>query len=88
MLHDPRLTKAYLIVNALDECNHGLKQLLSLITKTASLLTQVKWILSSRERPDIKQQLATNKAGLRLSLKVNVELVSQAISTYINYKVS
>jgi len=88
MLHDPRLTEAYLIVDALNECDHGLEQLLSLITKTASSSTQVKWILSSQERPDIKQQLATNKAGLGLSLEVNAELVSQAIGTYINYKVS
>lgn len=88
MLHDPRLTEVYLVVDALDECDHGLEQLLSLITETASSSTKVSWILSSRERPDIEQQLATETAGLRLSLEVNAESVSQAIGTYIDYKVS
>ncbi len=37
MLSDPRLTDAYLVVDALDECETGLTLLLDLITKTASV---------------------------------------------------
>lgn len=88
MLHDPRLAEAYLIIDALDECDEGLYQLLSLITETASSSTQVKWIVSSRERLDIEQQLAADEAGIKISLEVNTELVSQAIGAYIEYKVS
>lgn len=88
MLRDPRLTKAYLIVDALDECDYGLEQLLSLITETSLSSTRVKWILSSRERPDIEQQLAADKAGLRFSLEVNAELVSQTIGAYIDDRIS
>jgi hypothetical protein len=32
--------------------------------------------------------LAVDDAGVRLSLEVNAELVSQAVDTYIDYKVS
>ena len=89
MLRDSRLTEAYLIVDALDECETGLPQLLDLITQTAQApSTRVKWILSSRDRPDIEQQLTLVDAGVRLSLEVNAELVSQAIDKYIDYKVS
>jgi hypothetical protein len=88
MLHDPRLTEAYLIVDALDECDKGLELLLRLIIETASSLTPVKWIVSSRERPDIEQQLAADEAGIKLSLEMNAVLVSQAIGAYIDYKVS
>jgi hypothetical protein len=48
MLYDPRLTKAYLTVDALDECETGLDQLLALIIETASTpSSRAKWIVSS-----------------------------------------
>jgi hypothetical protein len=88
MVCDPKLTEAYLIIDALDECNTDLKQLLNLIIETTSSSIHVKWIVSSRERPDIEQQLAAGETGMKLSLEVNAELVSQAIGAYIEYKVS
>ena len=88
MLHDPRLGEVFLVVDALDECDQGLGQLLSLIVETASSASQVKWIISSRDRPDIEQQLAADEAGMKLSLEVNAELVTRAIRTYIDFKVS
>jgi NACHT domain len=57
MLQDPRLTAAYLAIDALDECDVGLPQLLDLITQTASVQsTCVKWIVSSRNRFDVEQR--------------------------------
>jgi NACHT domain len=51
MLQDPRLTTAHLAVDALDECEVGLAQLLGLIIQTVSVQsTCVKWIVSSRYR--------------------------------------
>ena len=51
MVQDPKLTTAYLVVDALDECEVGLSQLLDLITWTVSLQrTGIKWIVSSRNR--------------------------------------
>jgi hypothetical protein len=48
MLYDPRLTEAYLTVDALDECETGLDQLLAFIIETASTpSSRAKWIVSS-----------------------------------------
>jgi len=89
MLQDSKLIVAYLVVDALDECEAGLPRLLGLITHLASAPpTQVKSIVSSGERLDIEQNLGLDDTGMRLSLEVNAKLVSRAISTYIDYKVS
>src|SRR5467141_146475 len=57
MVQDPKLTAAYLVVDALDECEEGLPQLLDLITSTVSAQSCIKWIVSSRNRDDIEQWL-------------------------------
>jgi hypothetical protein len=89
MLQDPRLTTTCLIIDALDECETGLPQLLELITKTTlASSTGVKWIVSSRNRPDIDQRLALGDARVRLSLELNAKYVSHAVDVYIDHKVS
>jgi hypothetical protein len=56
MVQDPKLTVAYLVVDALDECTENLPELLKLITWTLSAQpTRVKWIVCSRNRDDIEQ---------------------------------
>lgn len=89
MLQDPRLTTTYLIVDALDECETGLPELLKLITETAvASSTGVKWIVSSRDRPDIDKRLALGDVRVRLSLELNAEYVSHAVDVYIDHKIS
>lgn len=89
MLQDPRLTTTCLIIDALDECQTGLPQLLELITETAQASsTGVKWIVSSRYRPDIDQRLALGNTCVRLILELNAEHVCHAIDMYIDHKVS
>jgi ATP/maltotriose-dependent transcriptional regulator MalT len=58
MLQDPRLTRVYLVVDALDECDLGLSELLNLIVQNMS--SRVKWLVSSRNRPDIEEYLKIN----------------------------
>ena len=53
MLHDPMLRGTYVIVDALDECETGLPRLLEFISHNAYTSHHVKWIVSSRNRPDI-----------------------------------
>lgn len=85
-----RSNTVYLIVDALDECEIGLPQLLDLIDQTSSLSKRIKWIVSSRNRPDIERKLRVDVSRLRLSLelKENAECVSQAVDTYIRHSVS
>ncbi|KAI1330214.1 NACHT domain-containing protein [Xylariaceae sp. FL0255] len=86
MLRDPELREqnVYLVVDALDECTTDLRQLLDLITDT-SQSTRAKWLVSSRNWPQIEEQL--RGVAQRLSLELNAESVSAAIDSYITYKV-
>ncbi|PWI65088.1 hypothetical protein PCL_07387 [Purpureocillium lilacinum] len=89
MLKDPSLARAYLVIDALDECETDLQRLLKLIVQNTSA-SRVKWIVSSRNRPDIEHELKPNNTQTRLSLelKANAEHVSHAVRVFINEKVS
>jgi len=87
ILQDPTLKSAYLIIDALDECVTDLPKLLKLIVQKSSVSSRVKWIVSSRNWPEIEEELETagQKVGLRLEL--NAESVSTAVGIYIQHKV-
>jgi hypothetical protein len=87
MLQDPRLTRVYLIIDALDECESGLLQLLDLIIRNASASSsRVKWLVSSRNRHDIEECLRLDNSRIKLSLKLNTLHVSSAVDVYIDHK--
>src|SRR5467141_2506200 len=89
MVQDPKLTAAYLVVDALDECEEGLPQLLDLITWTVSAQSSyIKWIVSSRNRYDIEQCLGIDDSRTRLSLELNAGHISHAVDVYVDHKVS
>jgi hypothetical protein len=88
ILQDPSLKSTYLIVDALDECETDLPQLLNLVIRTASISPRVKWIVSSRNEPDIEARLRLDDVQTRLNLELNEEHVSRAIEMFINFKVS
>ncbi|KAH7393735.1 hypothetical protein BKA64DRAFT_724800 [Cadophora sp. MPI-SDFR-AT-0126] len=88
ILQDPSLTSIYLIIDALDECKANLDQLLDLINRTASTSTRVKWIVSSRNEPNIEARLRLDHTQMRLSLELNEKHVSRAVQVFIDFKVS
>jgi hypothetical protein len=85
VLQDPSLDGTYLIVDGLDECVAGLPKLLDLIVQTSASSFLVKWVVSSRNWPDIGERLMN--AGQNLSLELNAESVSAAVSIFIRHKV-
>jgi hypothetical protein len=85
ILQDPSLKSAYLIIDALDECETDLPQLLKLVVESTP---RVKWIVSSRNKPDMEARLRLNSAQMMLSLELNSEHVSRAVELFIDYKVS
>jgi hypothetical protein len=87
ILQDPCLKSIYLIIDALDECIVNLNQLLDLISRTASISPRVKWIVSSRNEPNIEARLSIDNTQ-RLSLELNEEHVSRAVQMFIDFKVS
>ena len=89
MLNDPSLSRVYLMVDALDECDSELSQLLDLIAlETSKASSQVKWLVSSRNRPDIKDRLGPDNLRLKIDLELNQAHISRAVNTFIDFKVS
>ncbi|KAM0261300.1 hypothetical protein ACHAQJ_002331 [Trichoderma viride] len=86
ILADPSLEDSTIIIDALDECLVDLLPLLDWISQSLSSPVRVKWLISSRNRLDIQEALASaNKSTL--SLELNEESVSNAITVYIDHKV-
>jgi hypothetical protein len=88
MVQHSRSETLFLAVDALDECEDGLPDFLNLVRETTLQENRLKWILTSRNRVDINENLALENPGAKLSLEVNSEAVLQAIKTYIVYKVA
>lgn len=47
----------YFIIDAFDECEEGLKQLIKLISTSLTLSSKVRWLVSSRLDDDILTKL-------------------------------
>ncbi|CAM1503447.1 Fc.00g082230.m01.CDS01 [Cosmosporella sp. VM-42] len=88
ILQDPNLQSAFLIIDALDECVTDLPQLLDLIAIKSSEFPRVKWIVSSRNWPNIEEQLEVAGRKVRLCLELNEKSISAAVSAYIRHKVA
>ncbi|RYP75606.1 hypothetical protein DL771_002306 [Monosporascus sp. 5C6A] len=87
ILQDPSLNSTYLVVDALDECVTDLPKLLDFIVQKSCVSSRVKWIVSSRNWPDIEERLKTVGHKVRLCLELNAESVFTAVSIFIQYKV-
>jgi hypothetical protein len=87
MLQDPRLCPTYLIIDALDECTTDLPKLLKLVAEQSSVSSRVKWIVSSRNWPDIEAQLERAGHKVNLSLELNAQSVAAAVDVFIQRKV-
>ena len=89
MLHDSSLARVYLMVDALDECDSELSQLLDLIAhNTFEPSSRVKWLVSSRSRSSIEVRLRPDKLRSKISLELNSCHISRAVNTFIDFKVS
>jgi archaellum biogenesis ATPase FlaH len=88
VLQDPSLRTTYLIIDALDECvTVDLSKLLDFVATQSSTSSRVKWIVSSRNWPDIETQLERAGHKVRLSLELNAKSVAAAVAVFIRKKV-
>jgi hypothetical protein len=87
ILQDPGLESTYLIIDALEECVTGLPQLLQFIDEMSPVCPRVKWIISSRNWPNIEEQLNISDQKVQLRLELNKDSIAAAVSTYIEHKV-
>jgi hypothetical protein len=87
VLRDPSLRPTYLVIDALDECVTNLPMLLDFVAKHSSMSSYIKWIVSSRNWPDIEAQLEQAGHKVKLSLELNAESVAAAVTVFIQRKV-
>ncbi|GAB1319627.1 hypothetical protein MFIFM68171_09837 [Madurella fahalii] len=80
----------YLVVDALDECETGLENLLPLIATSSVTTPRVKWLVTSRWQDNIGTGLQASWTGPRLSLRLadHVSEVSNAVEAYIHRRAS
>ncbi|KAL2890721.1 Vegetative incompatibility protein HET-E-1 [Ceratocystis lukuohia] len=83
MVNDRSLSNVVLIIDGLDECSVDRPKLLKFITKPSP----AKWIVSSRNWPDIEETLNNAKQKVKIHLELNQDSVSAAVDSYINFKV-
>ena len=83
MLKDPQLSPVYLIVDALDECDQGLADLVQLISTSLTLSDKVKWLVSSRPEVELK---TPDTAGTLVEL--DAQSLAGPVNAYINHKLS
>ncbi|KNG48588.1 hypothetical protein TW65_04662 [Stemphylium lycopersici] len=87
VLQDPSLRMTYLMIDALDECVTDLPKLLEFVAKQSSVSSRVKWLVSSRNWPDIEAQLEQAGYKVKLSLELNAQSVAAAVDVFIQQKV-
>ncbi|EGX46325.1 hypothetical protein AOL_s00110g149 [Orbilia oligospora ATCC 24927] len=91
IMQDPALKSTCLIIDALDECVVDLPWLLKLIVEKLSVSTtansRLRWIVSSRNWWNIEKVLNTAAQGINLSLELNADSISTAVTAYIQHKV-
>jgi hypothetical protein len=88
MLDDASLPPTYLLVDALDECTSDLAALLHVITDgSLGRRSRVKWLVTSRNIPEIERYLEPDPLGVKVSLEVKASYVSRAVAAFVQYKV-
>jgi hypothetical protein len=80
VLQDSQLRATYLVIDALDECVTDLAKLLYFIAKQSSASSRVKWIMSSRNWPEIEEQL--ERAGHKVRLSLELDAKSEATTAH------
>ncbi|CAG7918327.1 unnamed protein product [Penicillium olsonii] len=86
ILNNPELRATYLVIDGLDECIEGRQSLLKLLVNHSSAHANVKWVVSSRNWPEIEQDL-DQATEMKLHLELNEDVLSNAIRSFIEYKV-
>jgi hypothetical protein len=64
--HDPELPRTLLLVDALDECDTELPQLLDSINSIQQV-SKVKWLVTSRNLPNIERGLGADSTAIEAS---------------------
>lgn len=84
LLECKSLSRAYLLIDALDECTAGLQDIVRFVSR-CGLRSKIRWLLTSRNEPYIREQLEYNALGTSLELHSSHVLV--AVNRFIDLKI-
>jgi len=85
ILNDATTSDCIFVVDALDECSDGRERLIELLTRLSST-SKSKWIVSSRNWPEIESQL-DGAATSRVHLELNHTSIADAVQRFIARRV-
>ncbi|KAF3286218.1 hypothetical protein TWF970_009764 [Orbilia oligospora] len=83
---DPQYNTFYFLVDALDECIGDLDRLLKLICSTCAKASRIRWLVTSRNRPEIEAQFEYAGLQLQISLEEHGEQINTTAEAYIHSK--
>lgn len=87
MLKDPSLGHVCFMIDALDECDSKILELLDWIIREKSEVSpKIKWLTTSRNEPAFIERLGRGHQ-LHTSLELNSLHVASAVMSFIDYKV-
>ncbi|SCV57254.1 related to vegetatible incompatibility protein HET-E-1 [Fusarium fujikuroi] len=87
ILEDETSADCVIIIDALDECTEGREKLIGYISQ-CSITFKAKWVISSRNWPEIESQLDATQSQVRLHLELNHASISNAVIKFVDSKVN
>ncbi|KAL5597221.1 hypothetical protein FOBRF1_011014 [Fusarium oxysporum] len=86
ILEDKISADYIIIIDALDECIEGREKLIGYISQ-CSISCKAKWVISSRNWPEIESQLDATQSQVRLQLELNHASISTAVLKFVDSKI-
>ena len=87
VLKDPSLRRVCLMIDALDECDNKIHELLEwIIERNPELSPKIKWLITSRNEPAFTERLGHSQQ-LHTSLELNSSHVTRAVASFIDHKI-
>jgi len=83
IMQDPSLESAYLVIDALDECENDLPKLLKFIIQILFRFYYIEWIVSNCNWPNIEEMLEIAEQKTKLNFELNEKSIFSTIGTYI-----
>ena len=88
ILKDPDLGNVYFMIDALDECDSKIDELLKwIISENPEVSPKIKWLMTSRNEPAFIERLGCGHQ-LHTSLELNSSHVARAVASFIDHKVN
>ncbi|KAH8430968.1 uncharacterized protein LDX57_008630 [Aspergillus melleus] len=88
MLRDETLDKVFVVLDALDECDNGMGDLCEwILLQSADSLSKAKWLISSRQIPQIEELLRPGNYKICLDLDSSEARVLKSVNHLVETRI-